>query len=237
MGVFWRGLPNFLLDECREQLGSKAVAIETGTYLGDSALLLGRTFSKCTTIELDVGLARKAEQRLARQTNIKVVQGTTRELLPQVLDETNGPALFWLDAHFSGGVTAGEDDKCPLMGEIKELIKGRENDNTIILIDDARALLGQNDWPLLGEVIGLFDKAGWSVAAVDDVLIATNRETLRRLLNGVESKSRLFFLEQIAGKWNVIQSSVAVMQFFTKLVTILNNTFRISKILRKMRLR
>jgi hypothetical protein len=137
MGVFWRGLPHFILDSCREQLGEKAVAIETGTYLGDSALLLGKSFSSCTTIELDVDLARKAQQRLGRHPNIKVLQGTTRLLLPRVLDETEGPALVWLDAHFSGGFTAGEDDKCPLMGEVEELIRGREKENTIVLIDDA----------------------------------------------------------------------------------------------------
>jgi hypothetical protein len=224
------------LKECREHLGSEAVAIETGTYLGDSALILGKAFSQCTTIELDIDLARNAEQRLRRHTNIKVVQGTTREMLPKILGETYGPALVWLDAHFSGGVTAGEDDKCPLMGEVDELIRVRNNENTVILIDDARALLGHDDWPFLGEVVGLFDRAGWAVASIDDVLIATNRETLRALLNGVNSKSRLIFLEQIAGKWKVVQSSVAVVQFFTRLIALLNTAFRLSKIRRKFSL-
>ena len=147
MGVFWRGLPTFLLDECRECLGPEAIAIETGTYLGTTALLLGQKFSQCITIELDQKLAERATNRFKKLSNIRVIQGTTRNVLPTVLPSPERPTLIWLDAHFSGGVTAGEEDKCPLLAEVELLAVERLPQSTIILIDDARELLGHDDWP------------------------------------------------------------------------------------------
>lgn len=237
MGVFWRGLPTFLLDECRKALGPDAIAIETGTYLGDSASLLGAKFGQCITIELDEKLAERATNRFKNHPNIVVRQGTTRTVLPSVLPPSSRSALIWLDAHFSGGVTAGEEDKCPLLAEVEMLAVERTPQSTIILIDDAREMVGQGDWPFLGQVVGLLDRNGWAVAAIDDVLIATNHETLTRLLQGVKGKSRLFSLEKIAGKWQVVVFSIQIMKAIMSLLSQLNQMFQVSRIKRMLRSR
>jgi len=213
MGVFWRGLPIYLLDRSSDWLGPEAVAIETGTYLGDSAILISQKFSKCTTIELDVALANRATQRLSKIQNISVIQGTTREVLQEILPNRQTGLLVWLDAHFSGGITAGEDDKCPLMAEIKVIMDSRAKENTIVLIDDARALIGHGEWPMLSDVVTIAVEAGWSAVSIDDVLVVADKSAIQQLLFNVEEDSRLFAVEKIAGNWKLISYPINLMRF------------------------
>jgi hypothetical protein len=63
-----------------------------------------------------------------------------------------------LDAHYSGGGTAGQDYECPLLEEI-EAIGGSDNDS-YIFIDDARLFCSPpprphsvEDWPTISDVI------------------------------------------------------------------------------------
>ncbi|MDR1514735.1 MAG: hypothetical protein LBS45_03495 [Synergistaceae bacterium] len=65
-------------------------------------------------------------------------------VLKDVLDGKNSPMLFWLDAHWSGGDTAGENIQCPLLEELKIILDS--NSSHFILIDDARLILAS---PLL----------------------------------------------------------------------------------------
>jgi hypothetical protein len=216
MGVFWRGLPLYLLNRSSNLLGPEAVAIETGTYRCKSAILLGQKFIKCTTIELDVELASRATQRLSKIQNISVIQGTTREVLQQVLPNRNTGLLVWLDAHFSGGVTAGEDDKCPLMAEIKVLMATRAKENTIILIDDARALIGHGDWPMLSDVVSTAVEAGWAAVSIDDVLVVADKGAIQQLLPNIEKESRLFAMEKIAGNWKTMSYPINLVHFVVR---------------------
>jgi hypothetical protein len=204
MGVFWRGLPSFLVQKSSNLLGPNAVAIETGTYLGDSACLLGEEFKKCYTIELDAALAANAIRRFGSNPKVEVLHGTTREVLPKVLTEIDAPLFVWLDAHYSGGITAGEQDKCPVIAEINSIDMVRQSINTIVLIDDARGFLGQNEWPYLSDVVHAFEKGDWHVAAIDDVLIATSKNNLEVLLDDADKASRLFALERAAGQWQLL---------------------------------
>ena len=54
--------------------------------------------------------------------------------------------LFWLDAHWSGSQTYGEDDECPLLEEL-EIILSSNLKNFAILIDDARLFLAPPPLP------------------------------------------------------------------------------------------
>ena len=64
--------------------------------------------------------------------------------------------MFWLDGHWSGGMTAGSDDECPLLDEL-ETIKHRHND--IIMMDDACLFLAAppagfdpDQWPSVFDI-------------------------------------------------------------------------------------
>jgi hypothetical protein len=209
MGVFWRGLPYFLVERSSTLLVGQAMAIETGTYLGDSAEVLASFFSNVITIERDEKLAKNASSRFFGKENIKVLLGSSREQIRNAIPESSTPTLFWLDAHYSGGVTAGADDPCPLLEELSTIASCRDALNTIVLIDDARALTGSDGWPTIDEVCKQFELKSWCVSAIDDVLICSNRNFVKELLNGPHKVSRLYELEKLAGEWPSLKWVVA----------------------------
>jgi hypothetical protein len=58
------------------------------------------------------------------------------------------PVLFYLDAHWSGGETAGEDvdGGCPVLRELEVIARYRKKDvSDMIIVDDMR-LMGKDSW-------------------------------------------------------------------------------------------
>jgi len=89
-------------------------AVETGTYLGDGALVLGAIFDRVETIEWSRYLWFRAWFRLFRYRNVRVRLGDSAKWLRPSTE----PTLYWLDGHWSGGKTAGENRQCPLVDEL-----------------------------------------------------------------------------------------------------------------------
>ena len=97
------------------------IFIETGTFFGDMLAALRDDFDQLITIELDAGLAARATGRFASDSKITIIQGDSARALPAVLATLDQPALFWLDGHFSGGVTAKGDAETPIIAELQHL--------------------------------------------------------------------------------------------------------------------
>ena len=66
--------------------------------------------------------------------------------LQKLKDVLYEPTIFFLDAHYSGGETAGSDidNGCPILREL-EVIANRNVAGDIIFIDDMR-LMGKKTW-------------------------------------------------------------------------------------------
>jgi hypothetical protein len=82
-----------------------------------------------------------------------------RQLAPQVSDA----CLFWLDAHWSGGITAGAEQQCPLLDEIAAVQTFAQP--KAVLIDDARLFLSTpqpphdpDQWPEISEVVSALNR-------------------------------------------------------------------------------
>jgi len=127
-----------------------SILIETGTFEGEMVRKCRRHFRQIWTIELDEHLAKKAEQRFFKFINIHVVHGESSLELSRVLQSIKKPALFWLDAHYSGGKTAKGITETPLLGEL-QIIGAHEIKCHVILIDDVR-YFGQGDYPAIAEI-------------------------------------------------------------------------------------
>jgi hypothetical protein len=148
-------------------------AVETGTFLGDSTRKLIRAFATVETIELSARLARRAQLRFLLRPSVTVRHGKSAALLRPARE----PTLYWLDAHWSGGITAGEEYECPLLDELRATSPGTDRD--CYLVDDA-ALFTQppprphkpEQWPSLQEIKQLVRvlRPGYSTAVVDDVI-------------------------------------------------------------------
>lgn len=127
------------------------VFVETGTFHGRTVDALHRKLTVVHTIELDEVLYRNAAERFAPNPRITVWHGNSRDVLPKILEGLNEPALFWLDAHFSGEGTACAGLHSPIMEELGQIFGHRVNDH-IILIDDARKFVGANGYPTIREL-------------------------------------------------------------------------------------
>lgn len=147
------------------------ILIETGTFKGDMIFAVRKSFQHIYSIELGTDLYQRAKERFARFPHIKIVHGDSSVVLGQILDTLDRPALFWLDGHYSEGITARGDVETPIRREL-ELIFAHPIKDHVILIDDAREFTGERDYPTIGELQSLVSnqQPGWSFVVEDDVI-------------------------------------------------------------------
>ncbi|HXR98953.1 MAG TPA: hypothetical protein VN724_00225 [Pyrinomonadaceae bacterium] len=147
------------------------ILIETGTYLGDMVYAMRKSFSKILSFELDQSLYDQARRRFAADRHIEIIHGDSGQLLPQYLTNINERCLFWLDGHYSGGITARGELDTPIKRELEHIFAHAISDH-VILIDDARCFTGQNDYPTLDELRELVSERtqGWQFSVEDDVV-------------------------------------------------------------------
>jgi len=124
------------------------ILIETGTYTGNMVFLMKGVFGQIFSIELDDNLCQKAKERFTKYSHIHIIQGDSSQVLPKILSSIGQPCLFWLDAHYSGGLTAKGDLDTPIIAELKHIFSHQIKDH-VILIDDAREFVGLNDYPTI----------------------------------------------------------------------------------------
>jgi len=125
--------------------------IETGTFQGDMVEAQRRNFHKLVTIELGDTLYEAAKRRFAGYDHVHVLHGDSATLLPEAIRLVEGPALYWLDAHYSKGVTARGDREAPILKELS-IIAAQGQPDDVILIDDARLFGMRLGYPRLATV-------------------------------------------------------------------------------------
>lgn len=126
----------------------KKIFIETGTHMGDMVEKMKNSFDKIFSIEIEPTLAEKACQRFAGQDHIKIICGDSGQKLGEIIEDINVPCLFWLDGHYSGGLTGKGELETPIIKELLTIFHHPVKNHTI-LIDDARLFTGQNDYPTI----------------------------------------------------------------------------------------
>lgn len=171
--LYWRTFPYYMLNVYRaykagkgvpvpsklktntirqyaKQYGTKTL-IETGTYRGDTIAATIDVFERAYSIELSEELASKAQARFANDARVNILQGDSASELPKILEQVDSPALFWLDAHYSAGITSGGETGAPILKELETILAHPVKDH-IILIDDAREFTGENGYPTIETV-------------------------------------------------------------------------------------
>jgi hypothetical protein len=125
--------------------------IETGTFWGAMTDAIGRTGVRVDSIELDDRFFARARRVFADRPNITIHHGDSATVLPTLLETLDEPALFWLDAHYSGPGTARSELDTPISVELGAIL--RHARPHVILIDDARHFLGVDGYPRLGQLV------------------------------------------------------------------------------------
>lgn len=110
--------------------------VETGTFLGQTVIGIAHQFQEVHTIEIrwPCFLAARLASWRARKP-IVFHWGESLAVLPELLPLLTGDAVFFLDAHFSGGPTGGQERAVPLLKEL-ELIDSLFRHAALLVIDD-----------------------------------------------------------------------------------------------------
>jgi hypothetical protein len=177
MGFIHPGVPQELVIRLAEEFDLRTF-VETGTHKGNTSAWASTRFSRVITIEGSEHWYERTKPRLDALGNVSLILGHTRDVLPKVVQELSGPAIFWLDAHWSGRQTAGVDEQCPLMDEIAAI--NQSPHDHFILIDDARLFVAPpepphdaSQWPDIGATIAALNSGlPKYVVIFEDAIIA-----------------------------------------------------------------
>lgn len=149
------------------------ILVETGTYLGDMVAAQRDQFKKIYSIELSEKLFNKAQKRFKVHLHIKILHGDSGKVLNKLMNEVDRPALFWLDGHYSHGMTAKGEKECPVPEELDTIFKSSLPH--IILIDDARLFNGTHDYPTIEQIVEIIrsNNRQYLVEIKDDIIRLT----------------------------------------------------------------
>ena len=145
--------------------------VETGTCHGDMVAAMQKEFKKIFSIELADQFYREVCERFKGVSNVELIHGDSARKLPEIVGRLEGPAIFWLDGHYSGGDTARGESDTPVNEELRAILIPGAPDH-VILIDDARCFGTSEGYPTLEQVREVVQTArpGWQVECFDDCI-------------------------------------------------------------------
>lgn len=176
--------PNIVKWNVMERWGGHVAWIETGTYLGETTTQLSKNCILVISIEPEKSLFKNAEHKFRNTKNIVLLNGTSESKLREAINMAKMKKLFdvsfWLDGHFSEGLTYLGESECPVLFEltvIADEFKG--NFPITILIDDIRNFSPTNQiirgYPSLTYLVEYANKNNLFWTIEHDIFIMTNR--------------------------------------------------------------
>lgn len=156
-----------------------ATWVETGTYKGDTTALLSLNSKKVFTIEPAEHLFAAAENRFASQSNVEVIKGLSEEIFPTLIPKLSGEVNFWLDGHFSAGITHQGPKDTPIEEELACIEQYLGNFSRLaVLVDDVRCfnptLPNCAGYPKLDVLVDWARKNGFEWHIEHDIFVATS---------------------------------------------------------------
>jgi hypothetical protein len=154
--------------------------VETGTYYGKTAIWASNYFKNVLTIEYSKKMYEELIDNYKDIGNVEFIFGDSRAEMFRIVKRLKGKSIFWLDAHWSGGLTYGNNDQCALLEEIN-IINLYSNNEHFIFIDDARLFTSPpqpphtvEQWPDITAVINALQSGIKKryVVIIEDVIIA-----------------------------------------------------------------
>ncbi len=114
--------------------------VETGTCRGKGikyALQAG--FQEIRSIELSTKLYLHSKKVFKNNPNVKIWLGDSAYRLTEMIVDIEDNITFWLDGHYSQGITAKGETYTPLLKELNQISQHPIKTHTI-LIDDVRCI-------------------------------------------------------------------------------------------------
>lgn len=132
--------PSWIKRSVLLRLGARdATWVETGTFLGDTTALLASGSREVYTIEPERTLFEQAEARFSGDTRVHAIHGLSEDIFPTLLPTLSGKVNFWLDGHYSGGITHQGPTDCPVRDELANIERNLSRfESVVVMIDDIR---------------------------------------------------------------------------------------------------
>jgi hypothetical protein len=132
--------PHFIKQACLLRNGFPAATwVETGTFLGQTTELLSRHAARVYSIEPEPKLFARAQKLFVSRKHVEVLNGTSENVFPELLPRINGDVNFWLDGHYSAGITFKGLQDTPILDELACISRNIDRfDRVCVLIDDIR---------------------------------------------------------------------------------------------------
>lgn len=165
------------------RLSNAESLVETGTYRGDMVEAMKSDFKEIYSIELSEKYFEKAVRRFSGDQRIHLLQGDSAIHLGSVVGQLKGPAIFWLDGHYSAGDTARGINDTPVFQELEQILARPEHLlGHVILVDDARCFGTDTGYPSTDELQAFFEHRGVDChfEIADDIIRITHLKAKQR---------------------------------------------------------
>lgn len=175
--------PHFIKQLCLLRNGfPNAIWVESGTYLGQTTEILSKYGSFVYSIEPEPELYENARSHFENYANVQIIRGLSEEVFPILLPTLIGDCNFWLDGHYSGGITHKGPQDTPILDELDCITKNIGNfKNLCVLIDDVRCFNPEipeySAYPALSELVvwALRNNLSWHIE--HDIFVAKSKST------------------------------------------------------------
>jgi len=152
--------------------------VETGTFLGETTDFLSNSYSFVYSVEPEKELYKNAMKKFLNQ-NVELFNGVSEDVMPSLLLRLKGDINFWLDGHYSAGVTFKGNKNCPVEEELIAIKNNLLNFTKVsILIDDVRLFLPTNttysDYPSIGFLVDWARVNNFNWRVEHDVFVMRN---------------------------------------------------------------
>jgi len=155
------------------------ILVETGTYYGDMVEAMKDVFNQLYSIELSAELYKKAKKRFKGEKHIELICGDSGRELMNLMSKIDQPTLFWLDGHYSAGVTAKGEKDTPIYEELNHILNSTDKGH-VIIIDDARCFGADPNYPSIKELCDFIKskRANLDIVIQDDCIrVIPNQDT------------------------------------------------------------
>ena len=152
--------------------------VETGTFLGETTDFLSNSYSFVYSVEPEKELYKNAMKKFLNQ-NVELFNGVSEDVMPSLLLRLKGDINFWLDGHYSAGVTFKGNKNCPVEEELIAIKNNLLNFTKVsILIDDVRCFLPTNtiysDYPSIDFLVDWARVNNFNWRVEQDVFVMRN---------------------------------------------------------------
>lgn len=155
----------------------EATWVETGTYRGDTTVLLAASARRVVSLEPADALYAAARQRFANTPNVELINATSEAAFPTLLPKLEGGVCFWLDGHFSGGPTFKGPNDTPILDELATIAGHLARwPRVAVLVDDLRLFTGAvhayGPYPPLAKLVEWAQANGLAWHIEHDIFVA-----------------------------------------------------------------